>query len=101
MIEAGLVDLEQVFLPYAQNQGGQTVYDVMSSQRFSSLAPGASEDRLARWMQPQTWAPKLTPAISAARAASISDAFKVLALEEFWPSLAIFSFEGRPGRSGS
>src|SRR6266446_8814999 len=37
MIEAGLVDLEQVFLPYAQNQSGQTVYDVMRSQRFSNL----------------------------------------------------------------
>jgi hypothetical protein len=37
MIEAGLVDLEQVFLPYAQNQAGQTVYDVMRSQRFSNL----------------------------------------------------------------
>ena len=25
MIEAGLVDLEEVFLPYAQNQAGRTV----------------------------------------------------------------------------
>jgi hypothetical protein len=37
MIEADLVDLEQVFLPYAQNAAGQTVYDVMKSQRFSNL----------------------------------------------------------------
>jgi hypothetical protein len=43
MIEAGLVDLEQVFLPYAQNQAGQTVYEIMKSQRFSNLLldPGA------------------------------------------------------------
>lgn len=32
-----LVDLEQVFPPYAQSQDGQTVYDVMKSQRFSNL----------------------------------------------------------------
>jgi len=43
MIEAGLVDLEQVFLPYAQNQAGQTVYDVMKSQRFSNLLLDAAK----------------------------------------------------------
>jgi hypothetical protein len=37
MIEAGLVDLEQIFLPFAQNPAGQTVYEVMKSQRFSNL----------------------------------------------------------------
>jgi hypothetical protein len=43
LIEAGLVDLEQVFLPYAQNAAGQTVYDVMKSQRVLELAPGGIE----------------------------------------------------------
>lgn len=37
MIQAGLVDLEQVFLPYAQNAGGETVYESLRAQRFSSL----------------------------------------------------------------
>jgi len=43
MIEAGLVDLEQVFLPYAQNETGQTVYEVMKSQRFSNLLLDAAQ----------------------------------------------------------
>ena len=37
MIQAGLVDLAQVFLPYAQSASGETVYESMRSQRFSSL----------------------------------------------------------------
>jgi len=37
MIEAGMVDLEQVFLAYAQNPAGETIYEVMRSQRFSNL----------------------------------------------------------------
>ena len=37
MIEAGLVDLEEVFLPYAQNQAGRTVYEVMKTERFSNF----------------------------------------------------------------
>jgi hypothetical protein len=43
MIEVGLVDLEQVFLPYAQNENGQTVYEAMKSQRFSNLLPDAAQ----------------------------------------------------------
>jgi hypothetical protein len=43
MIQAGLVDLEQVFLPYAQNETGQTVYDVMKSQRFANLLLDATK----------------------------------------------------------
>jgi hypothetical protein len=37
MIAAGLVDLEQVFLPYAQDVAGVTVYDRIKSQRFKFL----------------------------------------------------------------
>jgi hypothetical protein len=38
MVRAGLVRLEQVFLPYAQDSGGRTVYDLMRESRFGSLA---------------------------------------------------------------
>lgn len=38
LIEIGLVKIEQVFLPYAQNAQGQTLYEVMVEQRFGSLA---------------------------------------------------------------
>jgi hypothetical protein len=37
VIRAGLVDLEQVFLPYAQDAHGNTLYERMRSQRFSGL----------------------------------------------------------------
>jgi hypothetical protein len=37
MIAAGLVDLEQIFLPYAQDAAGVTVYDRIKSQRFKFL----------------------------------------------------------------
>src|ERR1700722_3601192 len=43
MIEAGLVDLEQIFLPYAQDSAGQTVYEVVRAQRFSNLLPGVTQ----------------------------------------------------------
>jgi hypothetical protein len=38
MIQAGLVKFEQVFLPYAQDAQGVTVYDRLREQRFSQLA---------------------------------------------------------------
>jgi hypothetical protein len=43
MIDAGLVDLEQIFLPYAQDSAGQTVYEVVRAQRFSNLLPDAAQ----------------------------------------------------------
>jgi hypothetical protein len=35
MIQAGLVKLEEVFLPYAQDETGRTVYDTLRDKRFS------------------------------------------------------------------
>jgi hypothetical protein len=40
-IEAGLVDLEQVFLPYAQDATGRTFYELMRERRFQPLLPGS------------------------------------------------------------
>ena len=37
MIEAGLVDLEQVFLPYAQDATGRTLYELMRERKFQPL----------------------------------------------------------------
>ena len=34
MIEAGLVDLERVFLPYTQDAAGRTVYELMPERKF-------------------------------------------------------------------
>jgi hypothetical protein len=37
MIEAGLVDLQQVFLPYAQDETGQTFCELMRERKFQRL----------------------------------------------------------------
>jgi hypothetical protein len=38
LIETGMVTVEQVFLPYAQNAIGQTVYESLLEKRFTGLA---------------------------------------------------------------
>ena len=38
MIRVGLVTIDQIFLPFAQDAQGRTVYERMREQRFSSLA---------------------------------------------------------------
>lgn len=38
LIQLGQVKLEQVFLPYAQNAQGQTVYEALCEEKFSGLA---------------------------------------------------------------
>lgn len=38
LIETGMVTVEQVFLPYAQNEQGQTVYEYFLEKRFKTLA---------------------------------------------------------------
>lgn len=38
LIEIGMVTVEQVFLPYAQNDRGQTVYESLVATKFESLA---------------------------------------------------------------
>jgi hypothetical protein len=37
MVQAGLVKLEQIFLPYAQDQGGVSMYEGLREARFSNL----------------------------------------------------------------
>jgi len=45
IIEAGMVDLEQVFLPYAQNNQGETLYETLRDRQFAGLAlPQHSHD---------------------------------------------------------
>ncbi|MEL6605348.1 MAG: hypothetical protein AAFY20_27085 [Cyanobacteria bacterium J06639_14] len=39
IIEAGQVSLGEVFLPYAVNSDGQTVYELFSQKGFAALAP--------------------------------------------------------------
>ncbi len=44
LIETGMVTIEQVFLPYAQNESGQTIYEALVEKKFSGLAlPAPSE----------------------------------------------------------
>jgi hypothetical protein len=43
LIETGMVSVEQVFLPYAQNAQGQTIYEALVEKRFSGLALPAPE----------------------------------------------------------
>lgn len=38
LVRAGMADVEQVFLPYAQNERGQTVYDTLRESQFRGLA---------------------------------------------------------------
>jgi hypothetical protein len=38
LIETGMVTVEQVFLPYAQNATGQTIYESLLEKKFSGLA---------------------------------------------------------------
>lgn len=38
LIQTGMVTVEQVFLPYAQNERGQTVYEGLLERKFSGLA---------------------------------------------------------------
>ena len=37
LIQIGLANVEQVFLPYAQNAAGQTLYEALVEQKFSGL----------------------------------------------------------------
>lgn len=38
LIETGMVSIEQVFLPYAQNAQGQTIYEALVEKKFTGLA---------------------------------------------------------------
>ena len=38
LIETGMVTVEQIFLPFAQNASGQTVYEALLEKRFTGLA---------------------------------------------------------------
>jgi hypothetical protein len=38
LIQIGLVKVEQVFLPYAQNEKGETLYEALQKSRFNGLA---------------------------------------------------------------
>jgi hypothetical protein len=45
LIETGMVKVEQVFLPYAQNAQGMTVYEALVEKKFSGLALPAPNDQ--------------------------------------------------------
>jgi len=42
IIQAGQAELEQVFLPYAQNQNGKTVYEIIKESGFKQITTGYS-----------------------------------------------------------
>lgn len=46
LIETGMVSIEQVFLPYAQNELGQTIYEALVEKRFSGLALPAPSKKI-------------------------------------------------------
>lgn len=37
LIETGMVTIEQVFLPYVQNDKGQTLYEAIADKKFAGL----------------------------------------------------------------
>lgn len=42
MIETGMVAVDEVFLPYMQNDSGKTVYELFAGSGFKQLAAGVS-----------------------------------------------------------
>ena len=48
LIETGMASVEQVFLPYAQNPSGQTVYEALIEKKFAGLALPAPKDKVIR-----------------------------------------------------
>ena len=42
LIEAGMVDLPEVMLPYMLHESGKTVYQMMEAQQFKALPPGTA-----------------------------------------------------------
>lgn len=48
LIKAEMVTLEQVFLPYAQNADGATLFDVLAEGKFRGLALPSSNPNPAR-----------------------------------------------------
>jgi hypothetical protein len=43
LIETGMVSLEQVMLPFAQNERGQTLFEALKEKRFAGLLTEGSE----------------------------------------------------------
>lgn len=41
LLQTGMVTIEQVFLPYAQNDKGQTVYETLLDRRFAGMLTDA------------------------------------------------------------
>ncbi len=46
LIQTGMVTVEQVFLPFAQNASGQTVYEALVEKKFSGLALPAPSNKV-------------------------------------------------------
>jgi hypothetical protein len=44
LIQTGMASVEQVFLPFAQNASGQTVYEALLEKKFTGLALPAPKD---------------------------------------------------------
>jgi hypothetical protein len=42
MIQSGVAKVEEIFLPYAQDSSGVTVYERLREQRFSNMLPPSS-----------------------------------------------------------
>ena len=40
LVEAGAAEIEEIFLPYARTQNGQTVYQIYSAKQFKQLGAG-------------------------------------------------------------
>jgi hypothetical protein len=53
IVQAEMVDLEQVFLPYAQHPDGSTVYDALKDRQFHGLALPSSNTERTNGVQPQ------------------------------------------------
>lgn len=47
LIQTGMVTMEQVMLPFAQNQTGKTVYEALCEKKFSGLALPAPNQEAA------------------------------------------------------
>lgn len=51
LIETGMVTIEQVFLPYAQDSKGQTVYESILERKFTGLALPAPSQKVVEMIE--------------------------------------------------
>jgi hypothetical protein len=48
LIETGMVSVEQIFLPFAQSENGETLFEAIKRKRFAGLLMEEKADRVPK-----------------------------------------------------